>query len=95
MFGPRLCLSTAACRSGVHTDNTFRPCRTGNWRQDDGSDGENFGMAMNIAQIQAMAADLGARTLGQVGSPLAFWHAPSEMPELCEIKSPQGLCTTT
>ena len=26
-------------------------------------------MNMNIAQIQAMAADLGARTLGQVGIP--------------------------
>ena len=40
-------------------------CRSGNWRQDDGSS-EAFGMSMNIAQIQAMAADLGARTLGQV-----------------------------
>ena len=28
-------------------------------------------MNMNIAQIQAMAADLGARTLGQVGSPVS------------------------
>lgn len=41
------------------------PCRSGNWRQEDGSS-EAFGMSMNIAQIQAMAADLGARTLGQV-----------------------------
>ena len=40
-------------------------CRSGNWRQDDGAS-EAFGMSMNIAQIQAMAADLGARTLGQV-----------------------------
>ena len=28
-------------------------------------------MNMNIAQIQAMAADLGARTLGQVGIPVS------------------------
>ena len=47
-------------------------CRPGSWRQEDGSS-EGFGMAMNmnIAQIQAMAADLGARTLGQVGIPVS------------------------
>ena len=44
------------------------PCRSANWRQEDDSS-EAFGMSMNIAQIQAMAADLGARTLGQVKNP--------------------------
>jgi hypothetical protein len=79
----------------MHTEDAPRLCRTGSWRQDDGSNGENFGMAMNIAQIQAMAADLGARTLGQVGSPLAFWHTLSEMPELWEQEPTQGLCLST
>lgn len=50
------------------------PCRSGAWRQEDGSS-DAFGMSMNIAQIQAMAADLGARTLGQVNhlQPLQPW----------------------
>ena len=87
------CLGAPACCSTVHTEDAPRLYRTGNWRQDDGSNGENF--VMNIAQIQAMAADLGARTLGQVGSPLAFWHALSEMPELWEQEPARGLCLST